>query len=106
MASLTRAWRSADKGNILECGIDDAGGISRARLHVQLGAKLDELADNRRHQRHAPFVRMGFLQNGDVDVHETLQLCWADHWAGVSATDEEFQASGTPHRLFAARTSP
>ena len=62
------------KETSLNDGIDDAGGISRARLHVQLGAQLGQLADNGRHQCHASFVRMGFLQNGDIDVHETLQL--------------------------------
>ena len=58
--------------DILERGIDQTDSISRARLHVQLGAQLDQLADNGRHQRHAPFVRLCLLQNGDVDIHGKL----------------------------------
>ena len=56
-----------NEGDILERGVGQLDGISRARLHVQFGAELDQLGDDGRHQRHAPFVRMGFLQNGDVD---------------------------------------
>ena len=64
----------AGECDILERRIDQAGSVSSARLHVQLGAQLGQLADDGRHQRHAPFVGMCFLQNGDVDVHEALQL--------------------------------
>ena len=92
------------ESDILECGIDDAGGISRARLHVQLGAQFGQLADNGRHQRHASFVRMCFLQNGDVDVHGTLQLL-THSWSASARPmrNSGMSASERPHRLFTAR---
>ena len=59
-----------DEGDILEGGVGQLDRVPGARLHVQLRAELDQLGRNGRHQSHAPFVRLGFLQNGDVDIHE------------------------------------
>ncbi len=63
-----------DEDDVLERGVGQLDGFPRARLHVQLGAELDELGGNRRRHGNAPLVWMGLLQDGDVDVHRHLQL--------------------------------
>jgi hypothetical protein len=51
---------------------------------MQLGAELDQLRDYGRDQRHAPFVRLCFLENGNVNVHVAIQ-CFAAAWIGLPA---------------------
>ena len=68
-ASPTSCLAIVDEGDVLERGVGQLDGVAGARLHMQLRAELDQLGRDGRHQRHAPFVRLGFLQNGDVDVH-------------------------------------
>ena len=63
-----------DEDDVLERGVGQLDGFPGAALHVQLGAELDQLGDDRRHQGNAPLVRLGLLQDGDVDVHGQIQL--------------------------------
>ncbi len=58
-----------EDGDILERGILQPDRGARAGLHVQLAAELDQLGNDRGRQGDAPFVRLGLLQNGDVDIH-------------------------------------
>ncbi len=79
-----------DERDILECRVSQLDGVTGTRLHVQLGTQFDELGDNRGHQSHAPFMRLGFLQNGDVDIHRALQSLagLGERWSGGRACTE------------------
>ena len=101
-----------DEGDILECSVGQFDGVSGARLHVQLRAELDQLGNDRRHQSHAPFVRLCFLQNGDIDVHEgssSWPILGGDaqwpSWRRMSG-DEEFQGEGNASSLVPPRLAP
>jgi hypothetical protein len=59
-----------DKGDILEGRVGELECVRRARLHMHLRADLDQLGNDRWRQSNAPFVRLGFLQDSDVDIHE------------------------------------
>ena len=69
--SASRDQRGAivDEGDILERSVGQLIGIPGAGLHVQSGAELDQLRHDGRHQGHAPLVRLGLLQDGDIDIH-------------------------------------
>src|SRR3984885_4551987 len=82
-----------NEGDVFVRGIGELDRVSGARLHVKLRAELDQLGDKGGYQRHTPFVRVSFLQNGDVDVHEALQCsaapnCWSDLPAKIASADE------------------
>ena len=62
------------KGDVLESCVGQLDRVCCSRLHLQLCAQFDQFGRNGWHQCHASFVWLGFLQNGDVDVHWALQL--------------------------------
>ncbi len=57
------------EGDIAVRRIRERDGIAGAGLHVQLRPELHQPRDDGWNQRNAPFVRLCFLQNGDVDKH-------------------------------------
>ena len=62
------------KGDVLESCVGQLDRVCCSRLHMQLCAQFDQFGCNGWHQCHASLVWLGFLQNGDVDVHWALQL--------------------------------
>jgi hypothetical protein len=74
---------------------------------MELGTEFDQFSDHGRHQRHPPFVRLRFLENGNVNVHEALRSvadgnCWPGLPGGLASTNEERRVGGIPYRLSAS----
>ena len=82
------------EADVLERAVRQLDGVARARLHVEFAAKLDQLGGDGWRQRHAPFMRAGFLQNGDIDVHLQLQSLSAAPSSVAPSFAEERPARG------------
>src|SRR5271157_275825 len=71
-ASPTNLERSSIKATVRERTVGELTFVPGAGLHVQFRAQLDQPCCDGGHQRHAPFVRLRFLQDCNINKHSRV----------------------------------